>query len=270
MLIYGPPGGGKTTLAASSADIPEMRDILLLSIESGDMSILDNERILNPGLIMEVPLTNFGAVDVVKDWLVAHCTFRDQNNLEKLAMLEERVTGVKPTTPKKFQTVILDSLSELDNLSLQGILGITEHMSLDSDMPSAEWTHYKQNNSRMQMLVRQLRNLPMNVIMTSHSKYVQDEQKKMHFSPALTGQLKDQVQGFVDVVGFLTSSTPTEDAPAPRRLYVQPINKIDAKNRWSSYKKAYFEDPTMTTILQAVGVLPKATPAKPVTSSATK
>jgi hypothetical protein len=257
MLVYGKPGTGKTTLMGSAADVPSMRDVLLLDIESGTLTLHENERILNPDHIQTISLQSFATVDLIYQWLQAHCTFRDKNDLKKLAELEEKVTGVIPKTPRMFRTIIVDSVSELDNMSFNKALGIDDDMNIDDDVPASEWSHYKQNGVRMMLLLRRLRNLPINVLLTSLTKWVQDEHKKFHYGPALTGQLRDTVQGLVDVVGFLVEGKPEEGKEAPRRLYVQPSLEVkcDAKNRWASYKKPYFDDPTMTSIFKAVGLL---------------
>src|SRR5262245_29523155 len=51
-LIYGGNGMGKTVLCASAVDVPSMRDILVVSPEGGEMSILeDRDRVHSPELI---------------------------------------------------------------------------------------------------------------------------------------------------------------------------------------------------------------------------
>src|SRR5690606_26256786 len=39
ILVYGPQGAGKTTLAATAQDHPDMRDVLFLDCEGGLMSV---------------------------------------------------------------------------------------------------------------------------------------------------------------------------------------------------------------------------------------
>lgn len=256
MLVYGKPGAGKTTLLGSAADVPSMRDILLLDIESGTLTLENNDRVGAPEFIQTIGLKDFATVDLIYQWLQAHCMFRDKGDLKKLASLEEQVTGRIPQKPRMFRTIIVDSVSELDNMSFNKALGIDDDMKIDDDVPGSEWSHYKQNGVRMMLLLRRLRNLPINVLLTCLAKWVQDEHKKFHYGPALTGQLRDTVQGLVDVVGFLVEGAPQEGKEAPRRMYVQPTSdiKCDAKNRWAPYKKSYFDDPTMMSILQAVGI----------------
>lgn len=257
MLVYGKPGAGKTTLLGSAADVPAMCDILLIDVESGTLTLHGNERIQNPDKIMTISLHDFKTMDAIYKWIQAHVHFRDTGDMEKLASIEEQVTGVKPTNPKIFKTIIVDSISEVDNMSFGAIQGVDEDMNLTDDIPSSEWSHYNQNNVRMMLLLRRLRNLPINILLSSLAKWVQDEHKKFHYGPALKGQNRDTIQGIVDVVGFLVEGQPIPDVEGtPRRMYVQATQdvKCDAKNRWAPYKSSYFDNPTLTTIFEAVGL----------------
>lgn len=258
MLVYGVHGAGKTTLAASAADVPKMRDVLMISADKGEMVIQDNDLIKNPDLVDMIPMTNFKQLSFVKEWLTAHCRYRDDNNEKALRQIQSQIWN--PEDPsgerlRRFRTVIIDTLSELDAYSMNELLGIHEDFSITGDMPAAEFKEYKQNHLKMHLLVRGFRDLPLNVICLVQRSYEQDELKKYKFSPALTGKLSSQVQGFFDVVGFLAASQPTEDAPAPRRLYVQPIGgSFDAKNRRASMKKAWIDNPTMPIIMKEMGL----------------
>jgi len=66
----------------------------------------------------------------------------------------------------------------------------------------------------MQMMIRAFRDLPMHVFFVCAQQYTQDETKKMHYTPALTGKLAAQAQGFVDIVGFLRAQAPDDQGNA--------------------------------------------------------
>src|SRR5262252_7280959 len=59
MLVYGPYGVGKSTLAGSSVDVTGMRDVLMVDAESGDLVLQDNPRIVAADEIEHVRVSNF-------------------------------------------------------------------------------------------------------------------------------------------------------------------------------------------------------------------
>ncbi len=258
MLVYAGPGIGKTTLCGSAVDVPEMRDILLLSAEKGEMALFDNKMVKNPELIDNIPINTFRQMSYIKDFLQAHCIARDKGDTAQLKKMQDNLFGEGGDDRiREYRTVIVDSLNEIETMNMYELLSVDPNgaNSLTSEMPTAEFKEYKQNNNRMQLLIRALRDLPMHVLVICHQQYDQDEMKRMKFTLNLTGKLSTGVQGFFDVVGFLTASNPTEEKEAPRRLWVQPVGgKFDAKNRRASMKEAFFDDPTMITIMKKIGL----------------
>jgi hypothetical protein len=144
---------------------------------------------------------------------------------------------------------------------MYGLLNIQTDMKLDMEkMDVAQFAEFRKNNQMMQLLVRAYRDLEMNVILVCSAQYNQDELKRMHWAPALTGKLAAQIQGFVDVVGYMQVGKPAEGGKeAPRRLYIQPIGQFDAKSRMASFKDPFIDDPNMSKIMAAFkGLKPKA------------
>lgn len=256
VLVYGKYGAGKTSLAASAVDVPSMRDVLLVSIEGGEMSAHDNPIFQQDDLIDVVQVRGFKELQPIKDFLTAHIIFRDNNEEDKLRAIQERVLGVEEDTRlRRYNTVIIDSLTELNDLCMADLLGLADGMTFTQDLPTAEFKEYKQNFNKIQMLVRMFRDLKMNILFTCATSYEQDEQKAYHYTPMLTGRLSTQVQGFFDLVGFLVTGVATEDSAAPRRLWVQPVGgKFDCKSRLSACRKPYFDNPTMMKIMSEVGL----------------
>lgn len=266
MVIYGPYGSGKTTLFATAADVKEMRDVLYIDIESGAMTIQDSDRISVEGKkhISRIRVKSFRQMSKVHEFLKSHCRLRDkedEDSIKKLIALEAKFRGVDPKAikvPKRYHTVGIDSLSELDQLTMYELLGLPspEDIKLDevlndNDMEVADWPIFRKNNQMLQLIIRAYRDLPVNFIAVCHAGYIQDETKKMHYAPGLTGKLSAQVQGFVDIVGYLKVGQATEKGEAPRRLYVQPTGNFDAKNRKAAFKESYFDNPTMQDIWEA-------------------
>lgn len=258
LIVYGNFGVGKSTLAASAADVEEMADVFYIDAESGKMALEDSPRIENKDRIFVARATNFTQVARMHEFLKVHCRFRDANDIEALKNLEARVFGVPVESidePKRFNTVVVDSFTEVDTYSMYDLLDVSTDAKLDAEVDVAEWPTFRKNNQRMMMLARAFRDLPMNLILVCSTQYTQDESKRMFWTPALTGKLSAQVQGLVDIVGYLvTGSLGEGKEEAPRRLWLQPVGKFDAKNRKGYLKAAYLDDPSLPNLMEQLAI----------------
>lgn len=300
-MFYAIPGGGKTWLAGSSVDVKGMRDVLIANAEGGTLTIETAIEIENRHLIDSVPIANFTTVGYIQEFLKAHCAARDANDIPRLKALQARMFGysvdiIDETCTddewylededdassrvytrvrlRKYRTIILDSLSEINAYLIMQLLGITLETKFDAAAmeETAGWDEYKKGNQMLQMVLRAYRDLPMHVIFICGTQYTQDHQKQFRWTPSLIGKLGTQVQGFVDVAGYLAVQKPTEDDMAkgkvPRRLYIQPIGSFEAKNRLSSFKDSHIPDPTMQKIMDifrgVVSTMKTATAKAPV------
>jgi len=257
--VYGNYGTGKTHLAGTASEIPELRDVLLINAESGDLTLDAFE------YIDEVTIHDFKTLARVYEFLKAHCAARDANDEDKLEAMQRKffyAAEDEELELRRYKTVIVDSLSEVEQYCLNALLGIADNTKLDDEVQSAEWSEYKKNNSMMLRLARNFRNLPMNVIFTCAEAYTQDETKKMRFTLDLTGKLSKKIQGFMDMVGYLQSGQAQheegkQEVTIPRRLSVTPTPRFDAKHRYASFKGTHFDNPTIGKILKETGLLSK-------------
>ncbi len=266
-LVYGKHGAGKTELCGTAVDVETMRDVIFIDAESGTETVEDSPRIERFNQISIIKATSFTQVAYVQQFLTAYCKARDEKDLPKMKSLYARVTGLDTSQIADedvpiYRTVIVDSLTEIEAYCTYGILKINVESTLTSgEMDVAGWPEFRKNNEMVKMLIREFRNLPMHTLFCCSEAYTQDEMKRMHYTPAMTGKLSSQIQGFVDIVGWLTvGQVPEGKSEAPRRLWVQPIAggpKFDAKNRKSVYRQPYFDNPSMTSIMQDIGMLKK-------------
>lgn len=254
LLIYGNYGVGKTTLAASALDVKSMQDVLIISAEAGDLSVMDMKG------LDAITITEFRALGQINEYLKQHCKARDDEDEDRLKALEAAVRGVDAKNikePKHYRTVIIDSLSEVEAYCFNQLLSITDATRLDEEVQSSEWSEYKKNHTMMLRVVRAFRDLPMHVIFTAAEQHGQDETKKYKYAPDLTGKLSKKIQGFMDMVGYYQQARKGDNIA--RRLYVMPspAGRYDAKHRYATFKGEYFTDPTIGTILKEVGLLNK-------------
>src|SRR6478752_8634880 len=144
ILIYGPSGVGKTTLAGSAAAVPEMGRVVVIDVEGGDMSLTHS-----------YPNAEVVRVTTWKDLQAIYNELYDQKGAG-------------------FGTCVLDSLTEIQKFSMYGIMGdlIKKEPDRDPDIPSMrEWG---KNIEQIRRFVRGLTDLPMNTIFTALDKEDKD------------------------------------------------------------------------------------------------
>lgn len=216
LFLYGPPGAGKTTLAATAQDSPYGRDVLFIDVEGGVRSIADRPDIT----------------------VVRPDKFEDIREI--YAALQN---GSLP-----YQTVVVDSISEAQALGLKAIM----RSSRTPDLPGLQ--DYGKSNEQIVGLIRALRGLAqtrgMNVILTSLAAETKDENTGAVLTrPAMTPKAMELATGAVDMLGYLTY-----DAKSGKRvLKMQSNGTFLAKLRQPTSGPqipGIIEDPTLVRILE--------------------
>lgn len=214
MLVYGAPGVGKTYFS-SSAPKP-----LFVDVEGGTLSIRNAGR----------------NIDVVKV-----NRFADIFEIHKFLMAGDH----------DYQTVIVDSLTELQKKSLDGIMEEAyrkDPMKRDPDV--AELRDWGKNTAQLRKAVRYFRDLPMNVIFTSLEKDTKDESTgAIRVGPDLTPKLQNDVAGYLDIIAHM--STRDKEEGIVRQMLVQPTGKYMAKDRSGKLGKI-IKEPDFQAILDRI------------------
>jgi hypothetical protein len=275
-LIYADYGVGKTYLMGSSVEVPQMRDVLMVSAESGELTLHDPSSSIPFHLIDIVHVQDYHTTARVHEFLKVHCSLREQAEAghkdaqDRLLRLQQRLmpSVPDPTRLRLYKTAIIDSLTEVENMCMSQLLGVDAATLIDEELNPESWDEYRKQRQMIHRLIRGFRNLPMNSLFTCPRNFREVQQgtkKSQKYIPMMTGKLSNEVQGFMDLVGMYVADNPEASEPdeegnipdvvIPRRMYIQPGPRHSAKSRFSTYKKPYFDDPTMFSIMRDVGLL---------------
>jgi len=247
-LLYGEYGTGKTTLAGTAQDVPDMANVINIDAEGG------NKVLANRGDIPSVTIRDYDRFSNVYEYLRAHCMFRDNNDIEMLKSSEAYFRGIDAKTikqPRIYNTVIIDSLSEVARYCMYKLMGVNiETTRLDQIPLRPEYAEWNSRQEMMLLLVRKFRDLPMHVIFVCSRQWDKDEMNRRFFGPNIQGKLANDIQGFMDHVGFYTLETNAETKETHRYLMLQPGITYQAKNRFVNFKDTYLTDPIFQDIFE--------------------
>lgn len=224
-IIYGGPGVGKTCCAATAPP-----PILFLDCDEG----LETLRSIDPETAKKVGIKDlneiyFESIRSLKDILAQILQVKEQCAVQ----------------PGFYNTVVCDNLTELQRVLMNDIL-----RSQDRVLPQQQdWGIILQ---RMQTIVREIRNLPVNSIFLAHER-----QKEHGIGPALSGQIEVELAGYVDLMARYTLVEKEVAGPdgkpvvkQVRKLRCQPllgVNPVAAKAR--GWKFSDWENPNITELI---------------------
>jgi hypothetical protein len=222
MLIYGRSGVGKTRLAGSSFEVPEMQRMLFIDIEGG-------------ALTLRKDFPNVERVRV-KTW----------TEMQKL--YDTLYAG-----GHGFNTVVLDSLTEIQKFNMSEIMAklVLDNKERDLDVPSLrEWG---KNLEQIRRFVRAFRDLPMNTIFTALEREDKDRMLRPIKLPSLSGKMAQEVAAFLDIVLYynIKEVAGNEGSKQVRVLQSAATESTIAKDR-SGLLPPVMVEPTMEQLYDII------------------
>ncbi len=215
VLVYGPPGSGKTRLCATA---PEP---LILSAEAGLLSLSPENQIRMFGAARDIPVL---LIKSAKD-------------------LEDAYQFVATSAhAKHFETICLDSISEIAEV----VLG---HMKVQVKDGRAA---YGEMNEKMATLIRMFRDLPnKHVYFSAKQDRVADENNKMYFGPSMPGKTLTQGVGhFFDEV--FAAGVKDDIVKNTREYFLRTRMNIQFQAKDRSGALDEIEQPNLTNIISKI------------------
>lgn len=226
VCIYGGPGTGKTTLAASAFDVPAMNPVLHLNIENGTQSISE----IYPDLEI-IDIDRFKQLQDVYNELYKGQDFDAQTCAGYRTVILDNVT--------EGQKKGMEHIFQAEKLAAQGI-NFTEFAM--ATFANGGWN---QSSEQMRKMIRAFRELPCYVIIVAWETDIEKSESRHLWTPSFTSKVAQEMPGMVNDVYRLTIST---DGTS-RTLQTNRTRDVVAKDR--TRKLPYrLENPTMPLIHQ--------------------
>lgn len=201
-MIFAEYGAGKTHLLGTAHDDPITGPLLIFDIDGGV------ETLKHQPDIEVVPIRTY------------------EEMIDKIHILYDAIDS-KGELP--YGTIGVDTFSEFASIDLARIMRTRaeENPRLDEDV--ADQYGYNKSGAHLRRVVRMLRDLPCNTILTSHVADVQDSLGKVQYYPMLAGKLRKQIPGFLDFVGYMKAEV--EGDEIVRSIQFVKTDRVAAKQR---------------------------------------
>lgn len=233
LLVYAPPGTGKTFLAGTAEDDERTSPVLYCDTELGNMTIDWRDQ-----GIQFFPINDFS---------------EDMNTLAD--MFAEGPPIFEPTG-EPFKTVVIDSLTEAAWKAMMGMIYKSGRPRTKEGPPNPDALEYGEWNAftnKLRNLVMYFRDMKMHLIVTALER-----QEEGIYLPSLPGkQISQNLPAFFNTVARLTTATGVDENNKTierRRLLLQKGGNYVAKDRSDRLgtMPRFIDDPTVGKLVDRI------------------
>lgn len=237
ILLYGPPGSGKTRLLGTAVDDPRIYPLLVLDFEGGSRTLKG----INEDRVKPVLIDDWKDYDTIFDYL-SHDTH-------------------------PYKSVAIDSISETHIYALLNIVDEElEKSDKRTDELEVQIQDYGKAMVMLRRLLREFRKLPMHCFFTALARTGSIPREGSMLLPAMFGQMANEVSGMFDVSSYLVNERvsgapykdkngkPKRDVTIERRLYLQGVEgmRVKVRTNWNDTVPPYIVNPSLTTLFDTL------------------
>jgi len=232
LLLWGPPGAGKTRCATSIAKHEFLRPAAVLSFEGG---------------LLSTPVE-------AREHLVVI-------NIKSTGDLEAAFWALKNGEYGEIKSVIIDSGSEMQTLDIEEVVSRAFYKddSKRDNLDDVYLEDFGKSTSKLRRLFRWFRDLETHLIVTALSQEITKKQGKdvkvVGYRPAFTPKLASSVNGYFDFVWYISEIPDTDN----RAILIKQRNGYYAKSRGDKFPNKYPDgvvtDPDLGEMIQQIAEL---------------